>query len=191
MGAIVKIPLQAARRSILGLHQPLARGSKLRGLGRDLVEPSLELGGELDVPKRRSSLVGEVGQQLILVLTERLSRPLRHPQVTHWPALVVHGDRAVVGTVRRSLRPGRGPDAVLRQEDLDLAPLRAHPPGPGLGHLRQDLVNGQGPGEAAREVRERLVGRCPTPVHQHIRQALQAPSERLERQRHNGGGEDR
>jgi hypothetical protein len=64
--SIVQITLLEATFGILGRNHPLAGGTPLACLRRDLVEPWLRLDGEPNARQRGARLCGQVGQQPLL-----------------------------------------------------------------------------------------------------------------------------
>ena len=68
LGAVVDVALEAAALLVLGGDDPLARGAELGGLDRDLVQPSLQVGGQPSVRQDQARLIGEAVDQLCLAV---------------------------------------------------------------------------------------------------------------------------
>ena len=88
---VVQISLEPAAFGILGRDDPLAGGTQLGRLGRDLFQSRLQFDGQPNAIERCAGLRGQIGQQSLLGGRERRAGWLAHGDLAHQYALVEHG----------------------------------------------------------------------------------------------------
>jgi hypothetical protein len=115
----VEIALQTPSLLVLRGDEPLPRCSEVH-------EPSLELGGEPNVPKHEPGLRREIGQELLLRRRDRLVRWFGQRKSPEELGLMTHRDR--------SIGLGERGELTLRDGKRCLLGLRAL--GPGGGELK-------------------------------------------------------
>ena len=131
LGSVVDVALQPPTFGVLGVHQPLPRDPQLLRPGRQLDQPSGELGPQPDPVQDQSGLPGETGEEPVLHGGQRLSLALLQPQHAQDLAGQAHrqgppaGRRLLAGRGRIGLgggRPGRGQDELVVDHQPDLRP---------------------------------------------------------------------
>ncbi|MGB2938966.1 MAG: hypothetical protein WBD38_01540 [Candidatus Dormiibacterota bacterium] len=194
----MQVALQAPPLFILGRHQALPGCPQL-------LQTTLQVGGQAHVLQHQARLVGEVGDQLLLDRSERFPAAFHQGQHSENLVLVADWDRSAgVGDIREDtvadrnwlvsdnrVRVSRRRVQVVCAAQPDGRRLR---PCPLLEHLRhppQHISPGVGLGDAPGKLGQYLVRRRSLAIDKAVGHLLDPLSDRLESNRHDRRSQDR